>query len=88
MRSFNIAKPAQPHEEGPFCRKKAGVKNMPSTKIEFNCNKIARVQGMDELADLLFPGNKSHQRVFLAILIELKYAPAQFMPHLSSLCER
>ena len=61
---------------------------MPSTKIEFNCNKIARIQGLDELAQLLFPGNRSHQRVFLAIFIELKYAPAQFLPHLTSLCDR
>lgn len=61
---------------------------MPSTKIEFNCNKIARVQGLDEFAQLLFPGNRNHQRVFLAIFIELKYVPAQFLPHLAPLCER
>ena len=61
---------------------------MPSTKIEFNSNKIARIQGLDELAQLLFPRNRSHQRVFLAIFIELKYAPRQFLPHLSSLCDR
>ena len=61
---------------------------MPSTKIEFNCNKIARVQGLDELVQLLFPGNRSQQRVFLAIFIELKYAPGQFLPHLSLLCDR
>jgi len=58
---------------------------MPSTKIEFSCNKIARIQGLDEFAQLLFPGNCSQQRVFLAIFIELKYAPAQFLPHLSPL---
>jgi len=67
---------------------KAGVKNMPSTKIEFNCNKIARIQGLDELAQLLFPGNRKHQKVFLAIFIELKYVPGQFLPHLSPLCDR
>jgi len=61
---------------------------MPSTKIEFNCNRIARVQGLDELVQLLFPGNRSQQRVFLAIFIELKYAPGQFLPHLSLLCVR
>ena len=64
------------------------MRNMPSTKVEFNCNKIARVQGLDELTQLLFPGNRNHQRVFLAIFIELKYAPAQFLPHLTSLCDR
>ena len=61
---------------------------MPNTKIEFNSNKIARIQGLDELAQLLFPGNRSHQRIFLAIFIELKYAQGQFLPHLSSLCDR
>jgi hypothetical protein len=61
---------------------------MPSTKIEFNCNKITRVQGLDELAQLLFPGNRNHRRVFLAIFVELKYAPLQFLPHLAPLCDR
>jgi len=61
---------------------------MPSTKIEFNSNKIARIQMLDELTQLLFPGNRSHQRVFLAIFVELKYAPGQFLPLLSPLCDR
>ncbi|MFC1896475.1 hypothetical protein ACFL0Q_07445 [Thermodesulfobacteriota bacterium] len=59
---------------------------MPSTKIELNYNKIARIQGLDELAGLLFPGNRNHQRVFLAIFIELKYAPNQFLISLAPLC--
>ncbi len=61
---------------------------MPSTKIELNHNKIARIQGLDELVGILFPGNKSHQKIFLAIFIELKYAPGEFMPNLSPLCEK
>jgi len=77
-----------PPEECPVFTKKAGVRNMQSTKIEFNSNKIARIQGLDELAKLLFPSNRKHQRVFIAIFIELKYAPGQFVPHLSSLCDR
>ena len=36
---------------------------MPSTKIEFNCNKIARIQGLDDLAQLLFPGVKGGVKV-------------------------
>ena len=59
---------------------------MPGTKIEFSCNKIARIQGLDELAALLFPGSKEQQKVFLAIFIELKYAKGQFMPYLRPLC--
>ncbi|EFK10015.1 conserved hypothetical protein [delta proteobacterium NaphS2] len=61
---------------------------MAGTKIEFNHNRIARIQGLDELAALLFPGNKDHQRVFLAIFIELKYSPGEFLPKFSHLCER
>lgn len=61
---------------------------MPCTKIELNHNKITRIQGLDEFAGLLFPGNKNHQKVFLAIYIELKYAPIQFLPTLSPLCSK
>ena len=68
--------------------KKAGVKNVPSTKIELNHNKIARIQGLDELSKILFPGNKTHQKVFLAIYIELKYAPNEFIPSLTPICDK
>ncbi len=61
---------------------------MASTKIEFNASKIARIQGLDELAGLLFPSNKEHQKVFLAIFIELKYSKDQFLSSLSPLCEK
>jgi len=61
---------------------------MPSTKIELNHNKIARIQGLDELAGILFPGNKSHQKIFLAIFIELKYAPGEFLRSLTPLCDK
>ena len=61
---------------------------MPSTKIEVSYNKIARMQALDELAKVLFPGNRNHQRIFLAIFIELKYAPNEFLPSLTSLCDK
>ena len=61
---------------------------MVSTKIDINCNRIARIQGLDELGVVLFPGNKNHQKVFLAIFVELKYAPGEFLPNLTSLCEK
>ena len=61
---------------------------MPSTKIELNFNKIARIRNLDELAKVLFLGNKNHQKVFLAIYIELKYARNEFLPILSPLCEK
>lgn len=61
---------------------------MASTKIELSYNKIARVQALDEVAILLFPGNKNHQRIFLHIFIELKYADGKFMSSLKPLCEK
>lgn len=61
---------------------------MPSTKIELDHNKISRAQGLDEFARLLYPGNENHQKVFLAVFIELKYAPDQFLPSLGFLCEK
>jgi hypothetical protein len=67
---------------------RVGVNNIPSTKIEFNGNKIARIQDLDEIANILFPRNKNHQRIFLAIFIELKYAPNAFLPNLLPLCDK
>ena len=61
---------------------------MATTKIDFNYNKIARIQGLDELAAVLFPSNKNHMGVFLAIFIELKYAPSAFLGNLRFLCEK
>lgn len=61
---------------------------MPSTKIEFSYNKINRIRGLDELATMLFPGNKNHQKVFLAIFIEIKYAAGEFVNSLSPLCKK
>ena len=64
------------------------MRRIPGTKIEFNCNKIGGLRELDELAGLLFPGNREHQKVFLAIFIELKYARGQFLPFLKSLCDK
>jgi hypothetical protein len=80
---------AQPHARPFEClvlHEKVGVKDTPSTKVELSHNKIARVQGLDELARLLFPQNRNHQKVFLAVFVELKYAPGQFLAALSPLC--
>lgn len=64
------------------------MKNIPSTKIELSYNKIERLKGLDDLARILFPGNKNHQRVFMAVFIELKYAPDEFLPSLLPLCDQ
>ncbi len=60
----------------------------PNTKIDLNCNKIARMEGLDDLARILFPGNKNQQLVFLAVFVELKWAPEQFLPTLDFLAQK
>ncbi len=61
---------------------------MPSTKIDLSYNKIGRINGLDDLARILFPSNRKHQKVFLAIYIGLKYAPDEYLPSLSPLCNQ
>ena len=48
-------------------------------KIEVGFNKIRRTNGLDDLARIFFPDNKNHQKIFLALFIELKYADYQFL---------
>ena len=61
---------------------------MPNTKIEANHNKINRITDLDELAAVLFPGNRSHQRIFLVIFVELKWAYNQFLPSLECVADK
>jgi hypothetical protein len=61
---------------------------MPNTKIELNHNQVSRVQGVDDFASIIFPNNKDHQKIFLAIFIELKYATDQFLPSLVFIGEK
>ena len=57
---------------------------MTSTKIEFSFNKIARMSGLADLAELLFPGNRNQQHAFLAVWISLKWADHQIVPYLAA----
>ena len=61
---------------------------MASTKIDLNHNRVARIQDLDELATVLFPGNRNHQRCFLAVWVELKWAPDQFLPTLEPVADK
>ncbi len=58
------------------------------TKIEFGFNKISRIQSLDEFAELLFPGNMNHQKLFLAVFVELKYADGQYLKSLEQVAEK
>jgi len=60
----------------------------PSTKIDLNHSRISRMEGLDDLARTLFSGNKTQQRVFLAIFVELKWAPEQFLPVLEPIADK
>ena len=61
---------------------------MTTTKIDLNCSRIARLEDLDELAAVLFPNNKNHQRAFLAVFIELKWAEGQFLPALEPIANK
>lgn len=60
---------------------------MPTAKIDLNHNTIRRTETLDELAKVLFPGNRNHQRLFLAIFVELKWAEDQFLPVLDPIAD-
>jgi hypothetical protein len=59
-----------------------------STKIDVGYNKLARVEGLDELARVLFPGNRNHQRIFLAVFVDLKWAEDQFLAALEPVADK
>lgn len=59
-----------------------------STKIEFGFNRISRVESLDEFAELLFPGNRNHQKLFLAVFVELKYADDQYLKSLECVADK
>ncbi len=61
---------------------------MASTKIEINHNTISRLESADELARILFPDNSNHQKIFLSIFVELKWAKDQFLPVLDPIVDQ
>ena len=61
---------------------------MAVTKIDMNHNRILRIESLDELAAILFPRNKNHQRIFVAIFVELKWADGQFLAALEPVADK
>ena len=61
---------------------------LASTKIDVNHSRIGRIDGLDEFAAVLFPGNKRHQRVFLAVFVEIKWAEGQFLEALEPVADK
>lgn len=65
------------------------VRRVPqNTKVNLGFNRIQRLRDLDELARLLFPGNKNHQNIFLAIFLELKYAEDSYLPKLTFITQK
>ena len=65
------------------------MRRTPSTKVDLNHSRITRIAELDDLARALFPGsNKNHQRAFLAIFVEIKWTPGQFMPALEPVAQK
>jgi len=61
---------------------------MARTRIEVSPASTRHLAGLDDLAQVLFPANRLHRRVFIAVWADLKYAPEQFVPSFSDLCAR
>ena len=47
-----------------------------------------RLRDLDELAPVFFPCNKNHQRIFVAIFVEIKWADEQFLPALEPVADK
>ena len=61
--------------------------NMPSNKVDLNASRIARLQDISDLAELLFPGNRNQQHCFLVVWFSLKWAGSSLVPNLSVVAE-
>lgn len=55
---------------------------MTNTRIEISFNKLARIGDLEDLAEILFPGNRNQQHAFLVVWIALKWRPG-IVPNLT-----
>jgi hypothetical protein len=49
---------------------------------------ISRLESIDDMASMLFPKNKNHQKIFVAIFVELKWSKEGFLPSLNYLPDK
>jgi len=47
---------------------------MTPTKIDVGFNKLRRVKDLDDIAAVLFPGNRRHQYAFAVIFLQIKWS--------------
>lgn len=55
---------------------------MTSTKIEASHNRLRRIADLADLAEVLFPGNRSQQHACLAIWITIRWQRGGLVPNL------
>ena len=78
---FNIARLMRSRGGGRIRAQNPTLK-MTFTRIEVSFNKIARLDDLADLAELLFPGNRNQQHAFLAVWLALKWADHHMVPNL------
>lgn len=61
---------------------------MVTAKIDVGYHKVRRAHDLDELAAVLFPGNRNHQRTFVVLFVELKWAENEFLPALEPIADK
>ncbi|MCC6508081.1 MAG: hypothetical protein IT423_03175 [Pirellulaceae bacterium] len=55
---------------------------MTSTKIDCSFNKVAKLQDLADMAELLFPNNRNQQHAFLVVWLAIKWSPHRLVPNL------
>ncbi|MEI7903266.1 MAG: hypothetical protein WCK89_23750 [bacterium] len=55
---------------------------MTNTRIEISFNKVGRLADLEDLAEILFPGNRNQQHAFLVVWLALKWRPG-IVPNLA-----
>jgi len=58
------------------------------TKIEISPAIARRIASLDDLARIFFPDNRNHQRAFIAVWLEIKYAQNQFLASSTNITSR
>lgn len=54
---------------------------MTSTKIDWSFSKIATLQDLSDLAELLCPNNRNQQHAFMVIWLAIKWSPHRLVPN-------
>jgi len=61
---------------------------MTTSRIDFAYTKIVRLADISDLAEILFPGNRSHQHAFLVIWVTLKWQADAMVPNLADVMHK